>query len=184
MIIRFGSRRGRLQCLFRRLKNVKSRETKPGKRSGRNAYTLVEVVIAMLFIALITVSLYGALSGGFAVIQVARENLRATQIMLEWTEDVRLYNWSQLTNAAYLPPAFVQRYDPLGASTNAGGVIYSGTLNLSVPGNVPAAYRNNMRALTVTVYWTNSTRSAKIVRMREMQTYIARYGMQNYVFGQ
>jgi hypothetical protein len=141
------------------------------------------VLIAVLFIALMTVSLYAALSGGFAVIKTARENLRATQIMLEWTEGIRLYKWSQVNDPAYLPSTFTQRYDPLGASTNAGGVVYSGRLNLSVPSNVPTAYQTNMRVLTVTLYWTNSTRNANIVRMRQMQTYIARNGMQNYVFG-
>lgn len=166
-----------------RQETVKLSWTKPGVRGGRKAYTLAEVLVAVLFIALMTLSLYAGLSAGFAVIQVARENLRATQIMMEWTEAIRLYRWSQVTNPAYVPQNFVQRYDPLGASTNAGGVVYAGTLKLDVPADLPEGYRNNMRSLTVTLYWTNSMKNTKILRRREMQTYVARYGMQNYVFG-
>ena len=183
VVIALASGWSRCQRTIQSSKNLKLDGTKPGAHSGSQAYTLAEVLIAVLFIALMTVSFYAALSGGFAVIKAARENLRATQIMLEWTEGIRLYKWSQINDPAYLAQTFVQRYDPLGAGTNAGGVVYAGKLDLSTPINVPAAYQSNMLALTVTLYWTNATRNANIVRMRQMQTYIARSGLQNYVFG-
>jgi len=40
-----------------------------------------------------------------------------------------------------------------------------------------------MRAITVTIYWTNYLRSTNaMVRTRQMQTFVARNGMQNYVY--
>ena len=51
--------------------------------------------------------------------------------------------------------------------------------------SVPNDYKDNMRALTVTIYWTNYLQKPNtnvIVRSRQMQTYVARFGMQNYVY--
>ena len=42
-----------------------------------------------------------------------------------------------------------------------------------------------MRAITVTLYWTNYSKKpnqTQVVRSRQMQTYVARYGMQNYLY--
>ena len=40
-----------------------------------------------------------------------------------------------------------------------------------------------MRTITVTVYWTNYNGAKPIVHQREMQTRVARNGMQNYIWG-
>ena len=50
-------------------------------------------------------------------------------------------------------------------------------------GDLPEAYRTNMRTITVTVYWTNYNGAKAIVHRREMQTRVARNGMQNYIWG-
>jgi len=41
-----------------------------------------------------------------------------------------------------------------------------------------------MRTATVTIYWTNypAGTNTPIVHSRQFQTYVARYGMQNYIF--
>ena len=59
------------------------------------AYSLVEVIVAVLVLALMLISLYGGFSSGFAVVKLARENLRATQIMMQKMETIRLLKWSQ-----------------------------------------------------------------------------------------
>ena len=150
-------------------------------KHARAAYTLVEVVIAVFVLAIMTISLYGGFSAGFAVVQVARENLRATQIILQKMETVRLYNWSQVLNTNnYLKPSFTNYYDPASKS----GTLYRGFVTTSTPGLTGVGYSNDMRRLTVTLYWTNYQHGStnKIVRSRQMQTYIARYGMQNYLY--
>jgi hypothetical protein len=137
-------------------------------------------MIAVLLVGVVTVALYAAFSHGFAVIQSARENLRATQIMVKRMETIRLYSWSQLLDPNYVKPTFQEFYDPLGGSK---GARYSGTVSMSVPTDLPAAYRTNMRTLTVGVTWTNSLGKRPVVHQRQMQTRVARYGMQNYVYG-
>ena len=117
-------------------------------------------------------------------IEVRRENLRATQIMMQRMETIRLYTWSQLNNTnSYLKPTFVELYDPLGQTNQTSGAIYVGQVDLSMPGTLPPAYQTNMRAVTVSIYWTNYNGTKKIVRSRQAQTYVARYGMQNYIYG-
>ena len=49
--------------------------------------------------------------------------------------------------------------------------------------NLPAAYRDEVKLITVTVTWTNYTGKNKIVHTRSMQTYSAYDGIQNYIYG-
>ena len=159
----------------------------PAPSTGAEAaYTLVEVMVGVAILAFVAASLYAAFGAGFYVIQSTRENLRATQIMVQKLEAVRLFTWSQINNTNnYLKPLFVEPYDPLGASNNCGGAKYTGYLRAEVPavGDLPEAYRTNMRTLTVSLYWTNYNGAKAIVHQREMQTRVARNGMQNYIWG-
>lgn len=152
---------------------------------GDHAYSLPEVMITVLLVAAMVISLYAGFTSGFAVIQLARENLRATQILMQRMETIRLYRWGDqlLDTTNYLKPTFVELYDPSGKVTNSAGARYTGKVDLSIPPNLPAAYQTNMRAITVTVYWTNYSGTNKILRARQMQTYAAKHGMQNYIFG-
>ena len=150
------------------------------------AYSLVEVIVAVLVLALMLISLYGGFSSGFAVVKLARENLRATQIMMQKMETVRLLKWSQLLDTNnFLQPAFLDYYDPSGTNANEFGAIYRGFVTTNAATGVANDYAANMRAVTVTIYWTNYPRgitNTPIVRTRQMQTLVARYGMQNYVY--
>ena len=153
-------------------------------RRNEQAYTLAEVMIAVMIVAIVGVSLYAGFTAGFSVVRLAREDLRATQIMLQRMETVRLYNWTQVTNTtSYLKTTFQEVYDPLGQTNQTSGAVYVGRVDLSIPGTLPAAYQSNMRAVTVSIYWTNYNGSKKIVRSRQAQTYVARYGIQNYIYG-
>ncbi len=142
-------------------------------------------MVAMLVLGIMIVTLYAGFASGLAVVQLARENLRATQILVKRMEDVRLYTWSQITSATnYLKPAFTTYYSPSGASK---GTIYSGVVTTNTPPGLPGDYQNYMVAITVTLYWTNyptgaGSQSKAIVHSRTMQTYVARYGMQKYVY--
>jgi type II secretory pathway pseudopilin PulG len=150
------------------------------------AYTLVEVMVAGTILGLVAMSLYGAFSAGFCVIQSTRENLRATQIMVQKMEAVRLFTWSQVNDSTnYLKPVFTEPYDPLGMTNNCSGAQYTGYVSASIPaaGDLPEAYRTNMRTITVSLYWTNFNGKKPVVHAREMQTRVARNGMQNYIWG-
>jgi len=150
------------------------------------AYTLVEVIVSVLVLSLMLVSLYGGFSSGFAVVKLARENLRATQIMMQKMETIRLLKWSQLLDTnTFLQPAFLDYYDPSATNANAFGAMYRGFVRTNVATGVAPAYADNMRAITVTIFWTNYSQgisNTPIIRTRQMQTLVARYGMQNYVY--
>jgi len=160
-----------------------------GKVSG---FTLIEVMISMAVVALMFVSLYAGITQGLAVIATARENMRATQIMVEKIELLRLYSWDQLNQPGFIPNAFAERLMPssttnssttaasLGELAAPGGVgtIFVGTITLETPTNVPTGYSNSMRLATLTVSWTN----ANIRRTRSMQTLVAQLGIHDYVY--
>jgi len=149
-------------------------------------YTLVEVLVGVAILAFVAATLYTAFALGFLVIKSTRENLRATQIMVQKMEAVRLMTWSQVNDPNnYLNPLFFEAYDPMGVKTNSGGVQYTGYVRASIPasGELPEAYRTNMRTITVTLYWTNYNGAKSIVHAREMRTRVARNGMQNYIWG-
>lgn len=151
-------------------------------RLAKLAYTLIEVVVCVGLIVIIFVSLYGGMSTGFAVTQASRENLRATQIMLQYMEGLRLFNWDQLVYSNWVPTTFVDWYYPLTNVNNSSpGIPYYGTVTITTnPVMSPtAAYSANMAQVTVNINWTNANGYS---RTRSMSTYVARNGMQNYVF--
>jgi prepilin-type N-terminal cleavage/methylation domain-containing protein len=144
---------------------------------SRQAFTLVEVMIAVLVIGLMFVTLYLGFTQGFGVIQLARENLRATQILQEKMETIRLYTWEQVTNNGFILPQFTADFYPAGTNGAGVGFKYEGELIIT---NAPVAesYSNDLRLVTVKVKWT----SGKVERKREMRTMVSRYGLHNYIY--
>jgi type II secretory pathway pseudopilin PulG len=139
------------------------------------AFSLVEVTIGMAVIGMTTAALFSGFASGLFTIQMARENLRATQIMLEKTETIRLYNWSQI-NSNFVPPTFTEAYDPQSSIDNQG-IVYNGTVTI---GNAPFtnSYSDNVRMVTVRVTW----KTGELNRSREFSTLVARDGLQDYIF--
>src|SRR5881394_22447 len=113
-------------------------------RVGLSAFTLAEVMVAVLVVGIVVVSLYAGVSSGFALVRLAREDLRATQIMLQRMEAVRLYTWSQVTNANYFSTNnYAAYYDPAGQGAGSGGAVY--TVSTAISTDTPAAtYSPNM----------------------------------------
>ena len=148
-----------------------SRRTNRDCFATLSSFTLAEVMVAAMVMSIVIVSLYTGVSSGFALVKLAREDLQRT-------EAVRLYTWSQITNAAYFSTNnYSAYYDPAGQAVGSGGVVY--TVNTAITADTPAAtYSPGMRRVTVQVSWL----SGKINRRREVSTFVARYGMQNYIY--
>lgn len=150
------------------------------------AFTLIEVMVAVAVIGVLFVSLYSGMSSGFALVNSARENLRATQIILERMEVMRLYSWSQVNSNGFIPTTFTASYYPPTVSTNSedsrstsGGIVYYGTVTTNVA-PVNDAYATNMRLITITLTWTNANGTFK--HTRTMETFISANGLQKYVY--
>jgi hypothetical protein len=125
-----------------------------------------------------TVSIFSGMSMSTVQTRIAREDLRATQVMLERLEGIRLFDWNQLTNTTLCPATFTNSFNPM-ADGSSKGVIYYGTMTVTNAVITPApSYTSQMLAITVSVSWTNFG----VGHQRQMQTYQAQYGMQNYVF--
>jgi prepilin-type N-terminal cleavage/methylation domain-containing protein len=140
---------------------------------GRRGFTLVEAVVAILVIGIMVLTLYSAMTTGFFSIRLARENLRATQVILEKMEVIRLLTWDQL-NAGILPSTFTASYNPADPQEKT---IYNGTISVTSINPATRNYHPDMRRITVTIKWD----SAGLPRQRELSTYMARAGIQNYV---
>ena len=162
---------------------MRLQETGSAKTSGRKAaYTFLEVIVAVFVVGIMMVTLYGGISLGFSIVNSAREELRATQILVRKTEAIRLMTWSQLLDSTnYVRPTFTEVYDPV--NTNSPGTIYAGRIGLSTSTNLPDAYPTNMRVVTISVSWTNYSNRIMTIRTHRMETRVARYGIQNYVWG-
>ena len=146
--------------------------------STERGVTFVDVLMATAIIAVMCLGLVGSLTYGFFVMQMARENQRATQIMLEKVETIRLYRWDQVVYSnGFVPPTFTEVYDPQ-APTNQQGVIYFGAVEIGNFTNNGVSYATNRRQVTVSLNW----RTRGIPRARSLVTYIAQDGIQNYVY--
>jgi hypothetical protein len=144
------------------------------------AFTLVEVLVAVVIIGTLFVTLFLGISFCFSVTKFERENLRATQIILQRMEGIRLFNWNQLTDTNYNPTAFEERYFPGSGAVAANGIKYTGSVMIApLILDPPASYSGNMKKITVTVQWA----SGNVVRSRSGVTYVARDGIQNYIYG-
>lgn len=139
------------------------------------AFTLAEVVISAGILAISAAGLMGSFRYAFFAMKMARENQRATQIVLERAEAIRCFNWDVLVSGNNVPQTFTEYYDP--TETNSMGTVYSGTVAIA-PVPFTASYSTNMRQMTITVNWT----TAGINRSRTNVTYVSRDGVQNYVY--
>lgn len=125
---------------------------------------------------MISVLFYG-LSNGFKILRGTRDELRATQILMQKTEAFRLYRWDQLSNC---PTTFTEYYNPTGTNVGSKGTLYYGKLSTTATAtNISSllSYRSDLHLITITVAWTNTLGS----HTRQMQTLSARNGLQNYL---
>ena len=61
-----------------------------------SGFTLIEGIMGVGIMGVLFVSLYTGMTTGFGVVRMARENLRATQVLQEKFETIRLYTWEQI----------------------------------------------------------------------------------------
>jgi prepilin-type N-terminal cleavage/methylation domain-containing protein len=154
---------------------MKLPQSRAAKLAGIRAFTLVEVTISMGLLGLVLSILYNGITAGFFTVRMGRENLRATQILLEKAETLRLYSWAQITNKAYIKTNFSAPFDP--NSVSGKGCVYSGTIEI-VPAALDTDYTADMRLVTIRVNW----KTGGLNRTREFRSFVSRYGMQDYIY--
>lgn len=158
---------------------------------AKRAFTLVEVLCSAAILAILCLALFYGLSQGFGMTQTAREALRATQIALTRMEGLRLEAWStnQLFNPVFVPPNFTESFYPLGLNgSSSTGTVYSGTMTVKTGpftgDSLVPSYNSNMALVTVVVSWQDNFYGRNNTFARTNYTFVAKYGIQNYVYAQ
>jgi hypothetical protein len=149
----------------------------------------VEALVSACVVGVLFISLYAGITAGFGALSSARENLRATQVLIDKMETLRLYSWTQVstfgTSTSYIPSTFTESFFPVTTnysdslvSTGAtgGGFTYYGTVQIASSG-FTENYSNSVKLVTITLRWTNG-----VSRSQAMSTYTAQYGIQNYIY--
>ena len=153
-------------------------------------FTLPEGLFGMAIMGVVFITLYTGMTTGFESIRRSRENLRATQILMERFETIRLYTWDQVNTPGFIPTNFIAYFEPryhapstnasLIAVTNAttgSGIRYTGTVTIA-RADISEPYSNDLRQITVELAWASNGRPCR----RSYTSYVARYGLQNYVY--
>jgi prepilin-type N-terminal cleavage/methylation domain-containing protein len=146
------------------------------------AFSLIESLVATAIVSIVCMGLYAGISSGFTVVEQSRENLRATQILLEKMETIRLYSWDQINSNSFIPPTFSAAFQPGRTNYSTNSLVYTGSVLVTNVGQTLTSwsenYSNDMRLVVVQLTW----RSAGANHTRTMRTMISRYGMQNYIY--
>jgi prepilin-type N-terminal cleavage/methylation domain-containing protein len=171
----------------------------PAKGDKAGGFSLVETLIGMVVVGIMVTALYAALTTGFKTEQWNREDLRATQILVEKMDQLRVISWDQLADPAVVPREFKVTLNPddtptlrgramgtnygltIAAQTAAGtyqGLVYSGTVSIADPPN-DTAYTAEMKQVTVALNWKSAS---GMPRSRSFTTFVSKYGMQNYKY--
>lgn len=147
------------------------------------AFTLVEMLVSAAIMGVVFLALYTGIGNAYTSISRTREDLRATQILVEKSEMLRLYNWSQVTTSTF--PNFTVSYYPT-TNGQSQGVTYTGTFKVTplATGTVQDSklkdenYADDMRLVTITLSW----QTGNLQRQRSWSTLVAAKGVQNYVY--
>jgi len=151
-------------------------------RAAQSAFSLIEVMVGVSIILVVFVTIFAVMTMGLSVTQTSRENLRATQIMLDKMEGVRLYSWTQLNDPTFLQSSFTNWFyetNNIGLATAQGsGIQYTGLISVGSV-SMSNSYSANMRLVTVTVGWLTGT---NLTHSRSMSTFSSMNGLQNYIY--
>ena len=147
-------------------------------RRGRDAFSLVETTVGMMVFGICFVALLSGMTGTVSTVESSRETIRASQIMNETLDTIRLYSWQKVTTPNYIAPYFTAtQYPTNGTGCLSPGIIYTGRVTIA---NAPIteSYQAKMRLVTVEVTWTWQRR----LHRTQMSTLVGEYGLQTYIY--
>ena len=156
-------------------------QNNPKRFCAASAFSMAETIVAVAVFAIMFASFFGGLSLSLSTVQSARETVRATQIMSEQMDTLRLKRWDQidqLNNTNYYPT-----FNLISSNVpNAGsaGLTYRARVSV-IPGNAfinnGESYRTNVKQVTIRLTW----QSRNLEHKTEMTTFFSQNGMQTYI---
>jgi type II secretory pathway pseudopilin PulG len=177
---------------FLQIKICRKRPFSPVKKSrgasrygNSHGFTLVEAVVATGILTIVFVAVFALLTFNLTITSLSRENSRATQVLLDKMECLRLYQWQQLTNPTVLATTFTNwTYEStnVGTANAAGrGTRYVGNISVTTPVTALSgtSYGANLALVQVTVSWSSG--NTNLTHTRSMSTYFSRLGIENAI---
>jgi prepilin-type N-terminal cleavage/methylation domain-containing protein len=151
---------------------------RPARVRESLGFSLIETLVAMSLVGITFIALYAGITSCLFSIRMAREDTRASQILVEKMEAIRTYSWDQINSNGFIPKTFTLPYYS-GNSSNGNSLLYEGIVSIK---EVPFAtnYTNQIKEIKVTLNW----KTRELPRTRELSSYVARYGLQRYVFNE
>ena len=144
---------------------MKVENTTTGTKEG--GFTLVEVIVSMFLMAMIFTAAFGSYFLGMRMVEDAREELRASQIIQSELEAMRTLNWSdmeELPTSAYFEPQgeFIQQFSDKYTSLR-----YVYTIN------------DEQKVVFIRISWTNSRGQTTY---QWFNTIFTRFGLNDYYY--
>lgn len=144
-------------------------------RTRAAAFSLTEAVVALAVGGVMIVSLYSGMTSATFSMRMAREDARATQIMLDKIEVVRLCSWDQINDKNFMPATFTA---PIYPELGTNSPVMTGSLTIEKVPTLPATYKDAVALVTVKVQWGEKGR---MQRSRQMSTYVSQHGITKYL---
>jgi type II secretory pathway pseudopilin PulG len=139
---------------------------------------LTEVIASLAILGIAFTALLTGLAWNVSTIKFARETVRATQIMEDKLDTIRLYSWDQITTPGFITNQFYAPFCPSNAlSPDTLGITYTGRISI-VTAPLSESYRTNMLWITIDLDWPSSPE----LRHAQMSTFVSKYGMQGYIY--
>jgi prepilin-type N-terminal cleavage/methylation domain-containing protein len=133
---------------------------------SKNGFTLMEVMIATAILGVVLASVIALGAQSFRYVSDIRRAARASQVLQQKLEDIRLLSWSQMQA---LPSTFTDPNDAAG--------IYSGSISQSPYDSYGGA--TTLMTVTLTVTWTNQTGA---LLSKSLSTLVSNNGLNKYIF--
>jgi Tfp pilus assembly protein PilV len=132
------------------------------KSSSKNAFTLIEVLLAAVIMLAGIVGMMQAITSGSEMLDVARKQTIATQIMHGEIEKIRVSDWSQVSNLPTGPTVV-----SLNSSFQSIAQTFQCTREIS-------AVRTDLKQVSYRVTWVGNTGRSY---SRSSSTYVGKNGL-------
>ncbi len=140
------------------------------RHHSRRGFTILEVGIASMIMAMGISTSILVIQRGFAMLDTARNITTAGQIMTSQMEQYRMLDWA--TVSAYPETATTLSLDSIFSGSSTVATRFALTRSVATPAT-------DIRQITLTITWAGyDGRSIS----RSMTTYYARYGLHDYIY--
>ena len=134
---------------------------------GKDGLALMEVMIATFLVLIVFAGGFGALAQGSRLIEISRDETRASQFLQSEVEDIRTYNWDSLIT---LP--IEAKYFPESSFTDAYATRYTVKRLIDTRSST-------QKLVTVQVAWMDNSGTG---HLREYKTVVSKDGLYDFYY--